>query len=105
MLVLHKHVLTTQTQIHESIFCFLSLLRVVSGILNPVPVNITQDGYKLLLDANSSNVIYCSPGSHQDAEMLRSRGGKRKDKTKQSWHVGKKLTLALLLTPQTHVFH
>lgn len=69
-----------------------SLLHAVLGISNPLPVNNTQDRYKLLLDVNSSNAIYCSPGSHQDSEMLRKRGKKRKDKNKQKWHAGKKLT-------------
>lgn len=101
MQVLHKHVLTTRKQIHESIFCFQSLLHVVSGISNPVPVSNTQGGYKLLLDVNSSNAIYCSPGSHQDSEMFTRSGKKKKDKTKQNWHAGKKPTPAFLLTPKT----
>lgn len=92
MLVLHKHVLTTQEQRHRSIFCVLSLLYVVFCISNPIPVNNTQDGYKLLLDVNSSDAIVsdCSPGSCQGPAMPRKRGGKeqRQNQTELVW--GKK---------------
>jgi len=97
-------VLTIQKQIHESIFCFQSLPRVVLGISNPLPVNNTRGRYKLLLDINSSNAIYCSPGSHQDSEMLRRRRKARRDKTKQNWCAGKKRTPAFLLSLKTTFF-
>lgn len=106
MLVLHKHVLTTQEQRHRNVFCVQSLLYVVFCISNPIPVNNTQDGYKLLLDVNSSDAIVsdCSPGSCQGPEMPRKRGKKEQRQNQNRTGVGEKADTSMLThlkDPQT----
>lgn len=66
-----EHVLSTP----KTIFCFQSLLYVVLCISKPDPVNNTQDGYKPLLDVNSSEatVWNCSPGSYKKPVVFRKR--------------------------------